>query len=71
MRWWCENRANVEAAQLKLRWFPAVYAPILGAIIQGTDNVIDCIPPEERDVVILEEPEHLNWSLPPIANDRH
>jgi len=61
VRWWCENRANVEAAQLKLRWFPAVYAPILGAIIQGTDNVIDCIPPEERDVVILEEPEHLNW----------
>ena len=61
VRWWCENRASVVATDLKLRWYPALYAPILGCIIQATDDITLCVPKSERDVAILEEPEHLNW----------
>ena len=41
--------------------YPALYSSTLGAIIQSTNDIIACIPKKERDVVILEEPEHLNW----------
>ena len=33
------------------------------SIIQDCDDIISCIPKAERDAVILEEPEHLNWSV--------
>jgi len=61
VRWWCENRASVEADNLRLRWYPGRYAPNLMSIIQDCDDIITCIPKAERDAVILEEPEHLNW----------
>ena len=49
--------------QLRLRWYPGRYAPNLMSIIQDCDDIISCIPKAERDAVILEEPEHLNWSV--------
>jgi digalactosyldiacylglycerol synthase len=61
VRWWLENRANIQVgSELKIRWFDAEYKQELGCIIQRGD-VIACVPPSERDVAILEEPEHLNW----------
>jgi hypothetical protein len=41
--------------------YPALYSSTLGAIIQSSNDIITCIPKKDRDVVILEEPEHLNW----------
>ena len=41
--------------------YPAIYSSTLGAIIQASNDIIACIPKKDRDVVILEEPEHLNW----------
>ena len=69
IRWWLENRAklgapgdggevNVDA--LKIRWYPAIYAPFLGSLVQEGD-ITQLVPKSERDVAILEEPEHLNW----------
>ena len=69
IRWWLENRAklgapgdggeaNVDA--LKIRWYPAIYAPFLGSLVQEGD-ITQLVPKGERDVAILEEPEHLNW----------
>lgn len=61
VRWWCENRASVVCPNLRIRWYPAKYAPLLGCIIQDIDDITDIVPPHEQDAVILEEPEHLNW----------
>jgi len=62
-RWWLSNRANVEPPpSLRIRWYPANYEPGIGGIIQsGKIDLAALVPPEERDVAILEEPEHLNW----------
>ena len=49
---------NVDA--LKIRWYPAIYAPFLGSLVQEGD-ITQLVPKGERDVAILEEPEHLNW----------
>jgi len=48
-------------ANLKLLWYPASYRAFLGAVIQHECDVVEVVPKHERDVVILEEPEHLNW----------
>jgi glycosyltransferase involved in cell wall biosynthesis len=61
IRWWLENRGNVEAPDLRIRWYPALWSPYLGSIIQDIDDITTIVPQSERDVVILEEPEHLNW----------
>jgi len=61
VRWWCENKANIPIPSLRLRWYRASYRPILGSIIQHRCDITQVIPKEERDVAILEEPEHLNW----------
>jgi len=62
-RWWLANRANVQvSSKLKIRWYPGFYEDDLGAIIQRGDvDLARLVPENERDVVILEEPEHLNW----------
>ena len=44
-----------------VRWYPGIWSPLLGCIIQDIDDITTIVPEEERDVVILEEPEHLNW----------
>ena len=50
------------ARHLRVRWYAGVYEDFLGAVLQrGGVDIIQCIPPEERDVAILEEPEHINW----------
>jgi len=61
IRWWCENKANVDASNLKLRWYRGSYRAFLGSIIQHECDIALSVPKEDRDVVILEEPEHLNW----------
>jgi hypothetical protein len=39
----------------------ARYKKTLGCIIQACDDLTTLVPVDERDAVILEEPEHLNW----------
>ena len=70
VRWWCANKANVPAPNLKIRWYPATYAPFLGCIIQSCD-ITQLVPPDQRDVVILEEPEHINWCFISIRAGAH
>jgi len=56
--------SNLEALEerLSLRWYPAIYEQFLGAIIQRSGvDLATTLPPAERDVAILEEPEHINW----------
>ena len=62
LRDWLSRRANIDASSLKIRWYPATYEAFHGSIVQRGDvDITQCIPAAERDVVILEEPEHLNW----------
>lgn len=52
----------VMTERLTLRWYPAIYEEFLGAIIQRSlVDVTQVVPKEERDVAILDEPEHINW----------
>jgi len=60
-RWWLQNRANLPAPDLRIRWYPAQYEPFLGSIIQKEVDLAKLIPAADRDVAILEEPEHVNW----------
>jgi len=61
IRWWCENRASVKASNLRIRWYPAEYTPGHSSVFPLDDDVTSLIPESERDVAILEEPEHLTW----------
>lgn len=51
IRWWCENKANVDASNLKLRWYRGSYRAFLGSIIQHECDIALSVPKEDRDVV--------------------
>ena len=51
-----------EMRNLKVRWYPAIYEDFLGAAIQRSGvDITQIVPQDERDVAILDEPEHLCW----------
>ncbi|KAJ1458747.1 hypothetical protein M885DRAFT_495942 [Pelagophyceae sp. CCMP2097] len=60
VREWCAKNAPSGSAEFTVGWYPARYAGGIGSIL-GTDDITSHIPSWENDVVILEEPEHLNW----------
>jgi digalactosyldiacylglycerol synthase len=64
IRDWLSQRAGLrkEAEALRLRFYPAKYHPEFGSIF-SIDDVPTVIPDQEADALILEEPEHLNWSV--------
>ena len=59
--------------RLQVCWYPAVYEEFLGAIIQRPRvDMIDAVPPSERDVVILEEPgTRASYALLPCCVQWH
>jgi len=62
VRAWLGRSGSTPPDGLSLRWYEAVYEPFLGAIIQRPRvDITQVVPPSERDVAILDEPEHLNW----------
>ncbi|KAH8063515.1 digalactosyldiacylglycerol synthase [Aureococcus anophagefferens] len=62
--WIAENAPDAVgpdgSSSLKIGWYPARYAAGLGSIL-NLDDITSHIPKQCDDVVILEEPEHLNW----------
>ena len=61
MRDWIQKNApDADATSLKLGWYPSRYATGLGSIL-NLDDITSHIPSDKNDIVILEEPEHLNW----------
>jgi len=69
IRDWCRRNAprayagapkQNNAPLFHLGWYPARYAGGIGSIF-GTDDIMSHVDPSENDVVILEEPEHINW----------
>lgn len=66
IRAWLKDSANMpEAARdLMIRWYTAWQSPIENSIYSMGD-ITALIPAEEVDVIILEEPEHLNWYRAP------
>lgn len=66
-KWLAEDAGFTEAgvSQLSLRisWYEARYAPDIGCIFPYSDGLTRNSFPKECgfDVLILEEPEHLNW----------
>ncbi|KAF3327243.1 digalactosyldiacylglycerol synthase 2 [Carex littledalei] len=59
VRRWIEERVNFRP-EFQIKFYPAKFSKELRSIIQVGD-LTECIPDEEADVAILEEPEHLNW----------
>ena len=58
--WIQKNAPDADASTLKLGWYPSRYATGLGSIL-NLDDITSHIPSDKNDIVILEEPEHLNW----------
>ncbi|CAE7405620.1 DGD1 [Symbiodinium sp. CCMP2592] len=63
VREWCEERAKVDLhkVDLKFRWYPAKYVVSLGSIFPTGDCTKSILDTDPKDVLILEEPEHLCW----------
>lgn len=63
VREWCRERAKMDLQKLDLefRWYPAIYSPSMGSIFPIGDCTKNLLPTDPRDVLILEEPEHLCW----------
>ena len=65
IRGWLDRASfpeDVMAEKLTLRWYPGIYEEFLGAVIQRSGvDVATIVPTRERDVAILDEPEHINW----------
>lgn len=57
------TKAGVSQLSLRISWYEARYAPDIGCIFPYTDGLTRNSFPKECgfDVLILEEPEHLNW----------
>ena len=69
IRSWLRDDAGMPAEAdeelgLRILWYPARYHPGLKSIFAMGD-LISLIPEEDADVVVLEEPEHLNWYRAP------
>lgn len=66
-RWLAEEAGfgweSVAKLKLRIAWYPARYAPEIGSIIPHSPGWTRETFPKECgfDVLILEEPEHLNW----------
>ncbi|CAE7856748.1 CKL4 [Symbiodinium microadriaticum] len=59
---WCRDRAGMDPDKLPItfRWYEANYVEAVRSIFPSGDNaevLADC----EKDVLVLEEPEHLCW----------
>ncbi|CAK9083637.1 Digalactosyldiacylglycerol synthase 2 [Durusdinium trenchii] len=60
VRRWCSERAKMPEKNLTFRWYEAMYVQTVKSIFpkQDPSKVLeDC----EKDVLVLEEPEHLCW----------
>ena len=66
IRDWLRNAANMPeaATDLRIRWYTAWQNPAENSIYSMGD-ITALIPPDEVDICILEEPEHLNWYRAP------
>jgi len=63
IRAWCRERANIDPDKIDLqfRWYPAKYVKMLGSIFPKGDCSKGLREGDPKDVLILEEPEHLCW----------
>ena len=59
VRGWLSGRVDFDPS-FDIRFYPGRYAIDKGSIVPVGD-VTECVPDEDADVAILEEPEHLTW----------
>lgn len=59
VRNWVQKRTG-RPSNFKVTFYPGRYAADMGSILPVGD-LTQCIPDNEADVAVLEEPEHLNW----------
>jgi digalactosyldiacylglycerol synthase len=59
IRDWLTGRVDFEP-NFDIHFYPGRYAIDKGSIVPVGD-VTECVPQEEADVAVLEEPEHLTW----------
>jgi len=71
IRDWLQQQVSAKASQaLQLQWYPARYHKTLSSIFAMGDPFNDLDWNVENDVVILEEPEHLNYFRVPTLRQR-
>eukprot|EP00929_Paragymnodinium_shiwhaense_P059008 TRINITY_DN29540_c0_g1_i1.p1 TRINITY_DN29540_c0_g1~~TRINITY_DN29540_c0_g1_i1.p1 ORF type:complete len:702 (+),score=205.26 TRINITY_DN29540_c0_g1_i1:136-2241(+) len=63
IRKWCKERGKTDTKNLPLefRWYSAKFFPSCGSIFPTGDITRELSEKDPRDVLILEEPEHLCW----------
>jgi len=66
IRSWLRHTANmtIAADQLFIEWYVGWLEPLENSVY-GMGDITGQIPVERADVVVLEEPEHLNWYRAP------
>lgn len=62
IRGWLKNTANMQEAseELDIRWYTAWQNKAENSLYSMGD-IVATIPEDEVDIMVLEEPEHLNW----------
>jgi len=60
---WCHNRAKIDPGKvpLKFSWYRAAYVPTVRSVFPKGDPSEELGADDPRDVLVLEEPEHLCW----------
>jgi digalactosyldiacylglycerol synthase len=60
---WCRNRAKIDPATIPIRfvWYAAAYVKSVRSVFPVGDPSEELNADDPRDVLILEEPEHLSW----------
>jgi len=59
VRQWVREQLGCNT-RIRIAFYDGVYAPEFASILPTSDPT-GCVPEEERDVAVLEEPEHINW----------
>jgi len=69
IRTWLKDTANMPKAskELNIKWYTA-WQEVLENSLYSMGDITALIPQEECDIVVLEEPEHLNWYRAPGEN---
>ena len=62
IRGWLKNSAKMTQAseELNIKWYTAWQNKVENSVYSMGD-IVATIPEDEVDIMVLEEPEHLNW----------
>lgn len=70
IRCWAVERGSLPSLDFEIAWYPSAYSKVAGSIMPTCD-VVTQLPAHCKDIVIMEEPEHLTWTHHGTRWNRH